>query len=76
MRLELRKKPGEPLLGFARIEEGIAVVHGGLRTFDGWTLWDEDVRPISQADGEAWLRALRREFRTPYVYAHLFSEVI
>lgn len=59
MRLELRKEPSGPLLGFACIEHGVAVVYGGLRSFDGRTLWDEDVRPISQADGEVWLRALR-----------------
>lgn len=37
VRLELRKKPGGRLLGSACIEDGIVVVYGGLRTFDGWT---------------------------------------
>jgi hypothetical protein len=71
VRLEIRKEPGGKLLGFARLEEGTVVLYGRLQTFEGWVLWDEDVQPISQRDGETWLRALRREFRTPYVHAHM-----
>lgn len=74
MRLELRKEPGSQLLGSACIEDGIVVLIGGLRTFEGWVLWDRNLDPIRQADGEPWLRALRREFRTPYVYAELHEK--
>lgn len=74
MRLELRKEPGGKMLGFARLKDGAVVLGGGLRTFEGWVLWDRNLEPIRQADGEPWLRALRREFRTPYVYAELHEK--
>lgn len=75
MKLEVRDQPNGKLLGTAYVRgDGVAVVTGSLRTFDGKVLFDRETQPITQEDGDRWIRALRREFRTPYAFAKLVDD--
>lgn len=69
MRFEIRDHKKKRLLGTAYLENEKVVLTGALATFQGRVLLSEDLIPITQDDGAAWINALSREFRTPYVVA-------
>ncbi len=75
MRFEIRRHKDRQLLGSAYLEEGRVVLEGALRSLQGRVLTAEDgVTTLTQADGEPWLHAVSRMFRTPYVVSELIAE--